>query len=99
MLCLNIQKALKTANGAIFFGDNSMPRLTQLLGFDLRTKEKTCSTIDYSSFDKTMQTEIIEMAFEILESLIDFSHMSNEHMHKVTNGKEPKYIPMNPLDQ
>lgn len=51
-----------------------MPRLNEILNIDISDRDLIAYTFDWSGFDYSIPSWLINEAFDILEELIDFDH-------------------------
>lgn len=70
-----INHLAKNPNTAIHFGEDAMPRLRDLLTRNINDRKETAYSLDWSKFDQNIPNEVIELAFNMLESHIDFTRM------------------------
>lgn len=75
----NVYEALKQNGKPFHFGENSMPRLWDLMSRDIESYNQCTVTLDWSKFDANCPRWLIHEAFDILESMIDFSVKIDDH--------------------
>jgi len=68
---------MKSGLDIIHFGKDAMPRLSELLGTDIETKEWTALSMDWKSFDATVPNFVIDEVFKMLKECIAFDLMKD----------------------
>lgn len=58
------------------FGADAMPRLHDILNFDITKNNLKTLSMDWSEFDTTIPAFLVKEAFSLLKRSIDFSKLS-----------------------
>lgn len=70
---LNLYEKFKASNAPLHFGKDAMPRLNDILNYDIEANNFHAFTFDWSAYDTTCPAWLINQAFDILEESIDFT--------------------------